>query len=63
MGAASAIRFDMRRAPFATVSEADQYRECVAMSRWADEQGFAAVTVSEHHGVDFVSAPVTMRCV
>ena len=30
------------------------------MSTWADQHGFAAITVSEHHGVDFISAPVTM---
>jgi alkanesulfonate monooxygenase SsuD/methylene tetrahydromethanopterin reductase-like flavin-dependent oxidoreductase (luciferase family) len=30
------------------------------MSRWADEQGFAAVTISEHHGVDFISAPTAL---
>ena len=60
MAAVSAIRFDLRRAPFATVSEADQYAECVAMARWADEHGFASVTISEHHGVDFVSAPTAL---
>ncbi len=57
MAALSAIRFDMRLAPFATVTQADLYREAVAMSRWADEHDFAAVTISEHHGVDFISAP------
>ena len=30
------------------------------MSRWADEHGFSAITVSEHHGVDFISAPTTL---
>lgn len=30
------------------------------MSRWVDEHGFSAITVSEHHGVDFVSAPTAM---
>ena len=58
MTAAFAVRFDMRRAPFAEVTEAEQYAESVAMARWADARGVAAVTVSEHHGVDFVSAPV-----
>lgn len=60
MPAAAAIRFDLRRAPDAPVSEADQYRLCVEMSRWADEHGFSAITVSEHHGVDFISAPTTL---
>lgn len=60
MGAISAIRFDMRRAPFSTVSVADQYRECVAMCRWADQHGFTTVALSEHHGVDFISAPTAL---
>lgn len=60
MAAPAAIRFDLRRAPHADVSEADQYRLCVEMSRWADERGFSAITVSEHHGVDFISAPTTL---
>jgi alkanesulfonate monooxygenase SsuD/methylene tetrahydromethanopterin reductase-like flavin-dependent oxidoreductase (luciferase family) len=60
MGAVSAIRFDLRLAPFATVTAAEQYRACIEMSRWADEHGFAAVTLSEHHGVDFVSAPTAL---
>lgn len=60
MAAAAAIRFDLRRAPFAAISEAEQYATCVEMARWADEHGFAAVAISEHHGVDFVSAPTAM---
>ncbi|HZP29011.1 MAG TPA: LLM class flavin-dependent oxidoreductase, partial [Acidimicrobiia bacterium] len=36
------------------------YAQCLEMSRWADDHGFAAITVSEHHGVDFVSAPTTL---
>jgi alkanesulfonate monooxygenase SsuD/methylene tetrahydromethanopterin reductase-like flavin-dependent oxidoreductase (luciferase family) len=60
MAASAAIRFDLRRAPDASISEADQYRLCVEMSRWADDHGFSAITVSEHHGVDFISAPTTL---
>lgn len=60
MSAMSVLRFDMRRAPFAPVSEADQYRECVEMCRWADDHGFAMVNLSEHHGVDFTSAPTAL---
>lgn len=55
----SGIRFDMRRAPFTTVSEGEQHREALAMTRWADANGFVMATVSEHHGVDFTSAPLT----
>lgn len=60
MGAVSAIRFDMRRAPFAEISDAGLYRESIEMCRWADEHGFAAITLSEHHGVDFISAPTAL---
>jgi alkanesulfonate monooxygenase SsuD/methylene tetrahydromethanopterin reductase-like flavin-dependent oxidoreductase (luciferase family) len=56
----SAIRFDMRLAPFSAVTEADLYEQCVEMVRFADENGFSAVTISEHHGVDFISAPTTL---
>jgi len=58
--AMSAIRFDLRRAPFSPVGLPDMHRELLAMSRWADEHGFAAVTISEHHGVDFISAPTAL---
>ncbi len=54
------VRFDLRRAPFSPVTEAEQYATCLEMSRWADEHGFTAVGLSEHHGVDFVSAPTTL---
>lgn len=54
------IRFDLRRAPFAAVTEAEQYAQCLEMARWADEHGFTAVAISEHHGVDFVSAPTAL---
>ncbi|MCU1457148.1 MAG: Luciferase-like, subgroup [Actinomycetia bacterium] len=60
MAAASVLRFDLRRAPFSTVSEAEQYSQCLEMSGWADDHGFVAMTVPEHHGVDFVSAPLTL---
>ncbi len=60
MAAASVIRFDLRRAPFSTVSEAEQYSQCPEMCGWADEHGFIAATIPEHHGVDFVSSPVTL---
>ena len=56
----AAIRFDLRRAPFAAVSEAEQYAQCVEMARWADDHDFAMVGISEHHGVDFISAPTAL---
>jgi len=60
MAATAVIRFDLRRAPFSTVTEAEQYAQCLEMARWADEHGFASVGISEHHGVDFVSAPTAL---
>jgi alkanesulfonate monooxygenase SsuD/methylene tetrahydromethanopterin reductase-like flavin-dependent oxidoreductase (luciferase family) len=55
-----AVRFDMRRAPFSTVTESEQYSQALAMARWADQHGVGVVTVSEHHGVDFISAPLSL---
>src|SRR3954471_5450315 len=56
----AAIRFDLRRGPLAALTQGEQYAQCVEMARWADEQGFAAITISEHHGVDFISAPTAL---
>jgi alkanesulfonate monooxygenase SsuD/methylene tetrahydromethanopterin reductase-like flavin-dependent oxidoreductase (luciferase family) len=56
----TALRFDLRRAPTSSVSEAEQYRECIEMVRWAEGRGITQVVLSEHHGVDFVSAPTTL---
>ncbi len=56
----SAIRFDMRHAPFSTVTEAAMHREAIAMTKWAAANGFVHATVSEHHGVDFTSAPLIL---
>lgn len=56
----TALRFDLRRAPTSSVTEAEQYRECVEMVRWAEGRGITQVVLSEHHGVDFVSAPTTL---
>ena len=61
--ASSGMRFDMRRAPFSPLSEADMHREVLSMAAWADEHDFAHIVVSEHHGVDFTSAPLTMAAV
>ncbi|HLT15828.1 MAG TPA: LLM class flavin-dependent oxidoreductase [Acidimicrobiales bacterium] len=60
MGVLTAIRFDLRRAPFSPASEADLYRECLAMARFADEVGIPSITIPEHHGVDFVASPTTL---
>ena len=57
------IRYDLRVPPaLGALSHADQYREALAMARWADTRGFAAVALSEHHGTDdgFMNSPLTM---
>jgi alkanesulfonate monooxygenase SsuD/methylene tetrahydromethanopterin reductase-like flavin-dependent oxidoreductase (luciferase family) len=55
-----AVRFDMRRAPFSAVAESEQYSQALAMARWAGQREVGVITVSEHHGVDFISAPLTL---
>src|SRR5687768_13659580 len=57
-----AIRYDLRKAPFAEASLADLYRACLEQSAWADEHGAAdIVTLSEHHGMEdgWISSPFT----
>ena len=54
------LRFDLRRSPASSVTEAAQYRECVEMVRWSESRGITQVVLSEHHGVDFISAPTTL---
>ncbi len=44
------IRYDLRRPDFATASAAELYAAALEQCAWADERGFAAVTLSEHHG-------------
>jgi alkanesulfonate monooxygenase SsuD/methylene tetrahydromethanopterin reductase-like flavin-dependent oxidoreductase (luciferase family) len=60
VAAMSTVRFDHRRAPFSTLTDADLYRETLEMCEWTDAHGFAAIVLSEHHGVDFTSAPVAL---
>jgi len=57
-----AIRFDLRRPPFSEVSHEEQYAACLDQCAWADEHGFDAVVLSEHHGVEdgYMSAPLTI---
>jgi alkanesulfonate monooxygenase SsuD/methylene tetrahydromethanopterin reductase-like flavin-dependent oxidoreductase (luciferase family) len=54
------IRFDLRVPDFASTTHAEQYAACLEMSEWAERLGFAAVTLSEHHGTDdgYLPAPV-----
>jgi alkanesulfonate monooxygenase SsuD/methylene tetrahydromethanopterin reductase-like flavin-dependent oxidoreductase (luciferase family) len=46
------LRLDMRRPDFATAPREKMYAEALEMASWADEHGFLAAVLSEHHGVD-----------
>jgi alkanesulfonate monooxygenase SsuD/methylene tetrahydromethanopterin reductase-like flavin-dependent oxidoreductase (luciferase family) len=56
------LRFDLRVPPFAQTTHARQYAACLDMCAWADELGFDAVAISEHHGVEdgYMSSPATL---
>ena len=56
------IRFDLRVPSFAKTTHADQYRACLQMCGWADENGLDIAVLSEHHGVDdgYMSSPLTL---
>lgn len=57
------LRFDLRIPPFVDgLTAADQYQEFLEMVRWADQRGFTAVVLSEHHGTDdgYMSAPLVL---
>ena len=60
--ARSALRFDMRAPDFSPASSADQITAALDMCAYADERGFATVTLSEHHGVEdgFLPSPLVM---
>lgn len=60
--ALAVIRFDMRQSPTSTVSPPDLYREALAMSAYADEQGFDMLVLSEHHGDagGYLPSPIVM---
>jgi alkanesulfonate monooxygenase SsuD/methylene tetrahydromethanopterin reductase-like flavin-dependent oxidoreductase (luciferase family) len=44
------LRYDLRCAPFDTTSSADLAATALEQCAWADQLGFATVTLSEHHG-------------
>ncbi len=56
------LRFDLRVPPFATTTHERQYAACLDMCAWADELGFDAIAISEHHGVGdgYMSSPITL---
>src|SRR5256714_4951692 len=46
------LRLDMRRPEFAAAPREEMYAAALDMAAWADEHGFLAAVLSEHHGVD-----------
>jgi alkanesulfonate monooxygenase SsuD/methylene tetrahydromethanopterin reductase-like flavin-dependent oxidoreductase (luciferase family) len=55
------LRFDMRTPSFGAERER-LYAEALSMVEWADRHDFAAVRVSEHHGVEdgYCPSPITL---
>lgn len=56
------LRFDFRNPEFAGTAMGDRYAAALDMAQWADELGFATVTLSEHHGFadGYLPAPLAM---
>jgi alkanesulfonate monooxygenase SsuD/methylene tetrahydromethanopterin reductase-like flavin-dependent oxidoreductase (luciferase family) len=46
------LRFDMRLPSIAPAPRESAYAAALDMASWADENGFASIVLSEHHGVD-----------
>ena len=57
------LRFDLRIPPFVeTLTHGEQYQEFFKMIEWADDKGFAAVVLSEHHGTEdgYMNSPLLL---
>jgi alkanesulfonate monooxygenase SsuD/methylene tetrahydromethanopterin reductase-like flavin-dependent oxidoreductase (luciferase family) len=56
------LRYDLRAPAFAKAPLAERVATALEQCAWADRLGFAAVSVSEHHGSDdgFVPSPLTL---
>src|SRR5260221_10301242 len=56
------IRFDLRVPDFASTTHAAQYAACLEMCDWAEQHGFGAASIAEHHGLDdgYLPAPLTL---
>ena len=50
------LRYDLRCPPFAEATSADLVEAAIEQCAWADERGFASVTLSEHHGAEDISS-------
>jgi alkanesulfonate monooxygenase SsuD/methylene tetrahydromethanopterin reductase-like flavin-dependent oxidoreductase (luciferase family) len=56
------LRYDLRAPAWAATQHPELYRTCLEQCAWADEAGFDAIVISEHHGVEdgYLPAPLTL---
>lgn len=56
------LRFDMRAPAFSKASAAELYAAALDMAAFADERGFASITLSEHHATEdgYLPSPLTL---
>ena len=61
----SLLRLDMRAPAFSPAKREDLYAAALDMATWADDQGFDAVVLSEHHGTEdgYLPSPLTLAAV
>jgi alkanesulfonate monooxygenase SsuD/methylene tetrahydromethanopterin reductase-like flavin-dependent oxidoreductase (luciferase family) len=57
------LSFDMRAPTFGAPAQS-LYDNALAMSRWADQLGFDAIGLGEHHGAEdgYLPSPIPMAC-
>ncbi len=60
--ATSVMRFDLRAPAFSSASPSELYAAALDMAVWAEEKGFALITLSEHHVTDdgYLPSPLVM---
>lgn len=58
----SVLRLDMRAPAFSPAKPHELYAAALEMSVWAEQQGFAVISLPEHHGVEdgYLSSPMTL---
>jgi alkanesulfonate monooxygenase SsuD/methylene tetrahydromethanopterin reductase-like flavin-dependent oxidoreductase (luciferase family) len=54
------LHYDFRNPPRWRLPWAEHYRQILEQIRWAEGLGFGSVSISEHHGVDYASSPLTI---
>jgi alkanesulfonate monooxygenase SsuD/methylene tetrahydromethanopterin reductase-like flavin-dependent oxidoreductase (luciferase family) len=58
----SILRLDMRAPDLSNATHSELYTAALDMGVWAEEQGFAAISLPEHHGVEdgYLPSPLTL---